>query len=70
MKSMMAMTALGIGEMMGGLFIGQIIDRVGNRAAACANICLITIQTIVVLTFLYLNTYSWLAYFMTFCWGF
>jgi MFS family permease len=43
MKSMFAMVALGIGEMVGGLFIGQIIDRYGNKKAAMANILLISL---------------------------
>lgn len=43
MKSMFAMVALGVGEMMGGLFIGYIIDNYGNRKAAVANILLILI---------------------------
>lgn len=54
-KSMFAMTAFGVGEVLGGLFIGQIIDRFGNRVAAVCNICLITTQTIVVIVFLYFN---------------
>ena len=40
---MLAMVSLGFGEMVGGLFIGQIIDRYGNKRAAMANIGLIII---------------------------
>ena len=43
MKSMFAMVALGVGEMVGGLFIGYIIDHFGNRMAAVANVVLILI---------------------------
>lgn len=37
------MTALGVGEMLGGLLIGYVIDHQGNRAASFVNLMLITI---------------------------
>eukprot|EP00347_Sterkiella_histriomuscorum_P005421 403356681 len=70
MKSMFAMVALGVGEMVGGLFIGQIIDRYGNRKAAVANVVLILIQTGITITYIVIYEYSWLAFLMTFAWGF
>lgn len=70
MKSMFAMVALGVGEMVGGLFIGYIIDHFGNRKAAMANVVLILIQTAVVITYIVIYEYSWLAFLMTFLWGF
>lgn len=69
-KAMFAMTALGVGEMMGGFFIGFIIDKVGNRAAVYSNLVLIVIQTVFMLLYLYSNTFGWLAFAMTFTWGF
>jgi predicted MFS family arabinose efflux permease len=69
-KAMYAMVALGVGEIFGGLFIGQVIDRLSNKAAAWTNIILITIQTIVVLAFLVVDEYNWLVFAFTFIWGF
>ena len=37
------MTALGVGEMVGGLLIGLVIDKKGNKHAALVNIILITL---------------------------
>jgi predicted MFS family arabinose efflux permease len=42
-KSLMCMVALGFGEMIGGLFLGYIIDRWGNRKAAYCNMVMITL---------------------------
>ena len=64
------MVALGVGEMVGGLFIGLIIDHFGNRMAAVANIVLISIQTFLTLYYIIVYEYSWVAFVMTFVWGF
>ena len=64
------MVAFGVGEILGGLFLGQIIDKIGNRAAAVANIVMIITQTIITLTYLYIFEYNWLAFGMAFMWGF
>ncbi len=40
-KSMFCMATFGVGEMMGSLIIGFIIDKVGNKAATLANITMI-----------------------------
>jgi MFS family permease len=34
MKSFMAMISLGVGEIVGGLLTGHIIDKIGNRLAS------------------------------------
>lgn len=39
--ALLAMTLLGLGEIFGGQFIGQIRDRKGNKAATLAQICLL-----------------------------
>ncbi len=64
------MTALGFGEILGGLYIGQVIDRFGNEKAAISNIIVIAIQTAVALSYIAIGEYGWLAYFMAFTWGF
>lgn len=38
MKSMFSMVSLGIGEIVGSLFIGQVIDKLGNRYASSVNL--------------------------------
>ena len=37
-KSMFAMTALGIGEILGGIYTGFLIDKYGNKVATYSNI--------------------------------
>jgi predicted MFS family arabinose efflux permease len=69
MKSMLSMVAFGVGEMLGGLLIGQVVDRVGQKAAILTNVFLIALQTGVTLIFLYIFEYNWLAFAMTFMWG-
>lgn len=64
------MVAFGVGEIIGGLFLAQIIDRVGNRAATYANIVMIILQTCITLLYLSIFEYNWLAFAMAFMWGF
>jgi predicted MFS family arabinose efflux permease len=40
---MYAMVALGVGEMMGCIFIGQIVDRMSSKAAVVVDIIIIII---------------------------
>ena len=68
---MMCMCCFGVGEMIGGLFIGYIIDITkSNKKASFVNIILIIIQTIISLFFLNINNYDFLALVMCFSWGF
>lgn len=69
MLAMSAMTALGFGEIIGGLFIGWIIDTKGSQMAVVVNVILVTFSTTSVLSFLYINEYNWLVFLMTFAWG-
>lgn len=64
------MTALGIGEILGGLFIGYIVDKFGNLRAGIANIIVVIISSAVAISYVAIGEYGWLAYFMTFTWGF
>jgi hypothetical protein len=41
MKSMFSMVSLGIGEIIGSLLIGQVIDKVGNRVTSLITVTLI-----------------------------
>lgn len=52
MKSMYAMVCLGVGEIVGSLAIGQVIDKLGNRVTSYITIGLIITQTILTLIFI------------------
>jgi predicted MFS family arabinose efflux permease len=67
---MLAMVALGFGEITGAIVMGRIVDRMGPKKTSLVNVVLILIATIFVLNFLYLARYSVFAFFMTFFWGF
>jgi predicted MFS family arabinose efflux permease len=43
MKSMLAMVSLGIGEIVGAIFIGQVIDKIGNRFTSISILTLLVI---------------------------
>lgn len=66
---MFAMVSLGIGEILGGIVMGYIVDKIGPKKAALINVFLVFLQTVVVLAYLIIDEYSVLAYIMTFVWG-
>ena len=47
MKSMISMATIGFGEIVGGPFIGQIIDRYGNRLASFLTILILIFELII-----------------------
>ena len=67
---MLAMTALGFGEVFGCFFIGMIIDKYGSKKS--------TLVILVLIVFTFLSTFAYikvwefgvLAYVMCFFWGF
>jgi len=67
---MMAMMALGFGEIFGAYIMGRIVDKFGLKDASIANMVLILIAVITVLIYIHRNEYGSLAYFMAFIWGF
>lgn len=67
---MLAMVVLGLGEIVGGLIMGFIVDRIGSKKAALINVILILFAVIIVLCFIIRNRYGPLAFIMTFVWGF
>ena len=69
-KAMLAMVGLGVGEMLGGQLIGQIIDIKGSKVACIANTILMTMMTIVSIAFLMVNNFNALVFATTFIWGF
>ncbi len=69
-KAMLAMVGLGVGEMLGGQLIGQIIDIKGSKIACVANAIVMTTMTLIALSFLIVNEYNALVFATTFIWGF
>lgn len=65
----MAMATLGIGEILGALVVGHIVDKIGAKKSSLINVVLIFIQTIVVIIYIIIDSYSWLAFIMTLIWG-
>ena len=68
-KAMFCMTALGVGEIVGGLIIGIVIDQLGNRYASWASLIAVITQTLVLCSFLVHNEYGTLAFLASFVWG-
>ena len=64
------MIPLGIGEIFGCFYIGFIVDKYGSRVATLANIFNCFIMTAVTLVYCVNFNYTWVAYLMTFMWGF
>lgn len=70
MLSMMAMAALGLGEICGAIFMGIVVDKIGTKDCSLINVGLVLIQTASVFTYIIIGEYSILAFVMTFLWGF
>jgi predicted MFS family arabinose efflux permease len=49
---MMAMVAFGFGEIVGGLMIGQVVDRKNSKVASLVNLGLVAVTTVFTLIFL------------------
>jgi len=57
-KSMMVMTGLGVGEIIGGILMGVIVDTIGAKKSSFINSGLILTQTILVCFYIYLDDYD------------
>jgi MFS family permease len=66
---MLAMVSLGVGEIVGAIGMGMIVDKIGSKKSCWVNIFLVILQTGAVLLFLYIDEYNWVAFLMTFLWG-
>lgn len=62
--------SLGVGEIVGSLFIGWVVDKRGNRPTITCTVISVVLQTFFVLLFLWQNSYGVLTHVMTFIWGF
>ena len=67
---MLAMMALGVGEILGSYIMGRLVDKLGLKDSSLINMVLILIASSTVVYYLYRNDYGFLAYFMAFMWGF
>jgi len=55
---MMVMTGLGVGEIIGGILMGVIVDTIGAKKSSFINSGLILTQTILVCFYIYLDDYD------------
>ena len=69
MKSMIAMVALGFGEIIGANLQGRVIDRIGFKPTCIINMILVLLATMFVLNFIYIGRFTYFAFVMTFMWG-
>lgn len=69
MKSMLALVTLGLGEIVGSILIGQIIDRFGKRVTSYFCLTFIGVAIVLVFSYLATETYGPLLFAMTFIWG-
>lgn len=66
---MFAMIALGIGEILGGIAMGLIVDRIGSKKACFINIANVINACAIVIIYIMKDDYTNLVYVMTFAWG-
>lgn len=69
-KSLIVMILLGIGEIIGGNFVGLVRDKLGNRVAIITQIALTILGVLVVIIQNEVNTFGWYTWIMCFLWGF
>lgn len=67
--SMLAMMTLGIGEILGGIGMGVLVDKIGTRKSVWVNVLNIVITTVVTAIYIKTNVYGFMAFVMAFFWG-
>ncbi len=67
---MLAMVFFGAGEVIGCFFIGQIVDRLGSRAATVSICVTQLVMGAITLSYIIIYEYGVLAYLLCFMWGF
>ena len=68
-RSLLALSVLGVGEMVGSLIMSQIVDRISNRAGVVTNIINVLIVWIFSFLMIRENKNGILIYTFTFSWG-
>ena len=66
---MLVMISLGVGEVLGGLAMGGVVDRIGTKRSCVINSVNIAIASLFVIYYIANDQYNWKAYAMTFLWG-
>eukprot|EP00347_Sterkiella_histriomuscorum_P004639 403359690 len=67
--SLFAMVPLGIGELVGSVFMGPFIDKFGSKIAIVPCFALLVISYMLLFIFTLETNFSILVYFLTFTWG-
>ena len=67
--SLLAMIPLGVGQMLGGLLIGQVVDRLGMRAALGVAAASVTVAIGLMLVYVWFFQFGTITLFVTFLWG-
>lgn len=70
MTSLKALSVLGAGEMVGSLFMSQIVDRLSNRAGVVTNVICVFFVWLASFFMIKENQEGILIYTFTFAWGF
>jgi MFS family permease len=67
---LLALVGFGVGEIVGGLALGKIMDKIGNKASLVLCLVLMLVGTAAALAFIFIFSFTlWLAVIMTFTWG-
>ena len=69
-KALVGMIAFGAGEIIGGLLLGVIIDKIGSKYTCIINIMIVGVQGLVTILSINSADYNALSFLMTFLWGF
>jgi hypothetical protein len=67
--SMLAMVSLGVGEIVGSISMGLVVDHFGAKRSSFLNMFFIGSAAMLVVIYIYIDTFSWMAFLMTFLWG-
>lgn len=68
-KTMLAMVTFGIGEIVGCIFIGRVIDKMGSKKAVYFTSTIVILMTAVTLAFIIIGKFNFLAFLLCFMWG-
>ena len=68
--ALLGMAFLGIGEMIGGILPGLIIDKIGSKRTSIVQVVLVILMISITIFNLNLLEYTYWTYLMCFLWGF
>ena len=64
------MIFFGVGEVLGGVLSGPIIDSIGTFWGCYVNVLIVLIEGVVTVISIHSGEYNWVTYFMCFMWGY